>query len=341
MNLGLSEDQLAIQDAFTRLFVRECPPAVVRAAEPLGFDRSLWDRLVDMGAPGMGAAVAGGGGATLSDLVVVAEAVGHAIAPVPLLEHMVAARAYPVDDVVEGAAIATISLRPARPDGTWRLVPAGAIADVVIGLDGPELVAVRSPAPGTAPRNHAAAPIADRSARAGDRTVLGPAGDFARALNEWKTLTSAALVGISVAALELGRDYAMSRYQFGVPIGSFQAVQHGLADLPALIDGARLLTHKAAWSGDQPAGGICDVDDADITDFDCLAGMAFVFAAETATRSTDRSLHFHGGYGFSEEYDIQLYYRRARGWALVFDDPSRECLRLADGLFGPVAVGAA
>jgi alkylation response protein AidB-like acyl-CoA dehydrogenase len=133
----------------------------------------------------------------------------------------------------------------------------------------------------------------------------------------------------------------MSRYQFGVPIGSFQAVQHGLADLPALIDGARLLTHKAAWAGDEPGPGVCDVDDCTITDFDSLAGMAFVFAAETATRATDRSLHFHGGYGFSEEYDIQLYYRRARGWALVLDDPSRECLRLADRLFGPVVAGAA
>ena len=86
MNLGLSEDQLAIEDAFTRFFVKESPPAVVRAAEPLGFDRDVWDRLVDMGAPGMGvAAESGGGGATLSDLVVVAEAVGHAIAPVPLI----------------------------------------------------------------------------------------------------------------------------------------------------------------------------------------------------------------------------------------------------------------
>jgi alkylation response protein AidB-like acyl-CoA dehydrogenase len=341
MNLGLSEDQLAIEEAFTRFFVNECPPAVARAAEPLGFDRGVWDGLVDMGAPGMGVAEeSGGGGATLSDLVVVAEAAGRAIAPVPLVEHMVAARAYPADDIVEGSAIATVSLRAARPDGTWRLVPAGAIADVVIGVDGDELVAVRSPAPGDGPRNHAAAPLADRSARVGDRTVLGPAGDFARALNEWKILTATALVGISVTALQLGRDYAMARHQFGVPIGSFQAVQHGLADLPALIDGARLLNHKAAWAGDRPGPGIVDADDADITDFDCLAGMAFVFAAEAATRSTDRSLHFHGGYGFSEEYDIQLYYRRARGWALVFDDPSRECLRLADGLFGPVA-GAA
>ena len=341
MNLGLSEDQLAVEEAFTRLFARESQPAVARAAEPLGFDRTLWDRLVAMGAPGMGADAGGGGGATLSDLVVVAEALGRAIAPVPLIEHLVAARAHPLDDIVDGTAIATLSLRPAGPDGTWRLVPAGAIADVVIGVDGAELVAVRSHAPYEGPRNHASAPLADRSSRVGARTVLGPASLLVRVINEWKTLTAAALVGISAAALELGRDYAMSRYQFGVPIGSFQAVQHGLADLPALIDGARLLTHKAAWAGDEPGPGVCDVDDCTITDFDSLAGMAFVFAAETATRATDRSLHFHGGYGFSEEYDIQLYYRRARGWALVLDDPSRECLRLADRLFGPVVAGAA
>jgi hypothetical protein len=149
VNLGLSEDQVAIEESFVRFFDRECPPAVARAAEPLGFDRGLWDRLVEMGAPGMGAAAADGGGdATLSDLVIVAEASGHAIAPVPLIEHMVAARLYPVGDIVEGATMATISLRPARADGTWRLVPAGAIADVVIGVDGDELVAVRSPAPG-------------------------------------------------------------------------------------------------------------------------------------------------------------------------------------------------
>ena len=63
--------------------------------------------------------------------------------------------------------------------------------------------------------------------------------------------------------------------------------------------------------------------------------MAFVFNADGAAHATDRALHFHGGYGFAEEYDIQLFYRRARGWALVYDDPARECGRLADAMFGP------
>jgi alkylation response protein AidB-like acyl-CoA dehydrogenase len=346
MELGLSDDQKTLLEVFNTFFAKEAPPTVARAAEPLGFDRRVWERLLETGAPGMGVAEdAGGGGAGLADLVVVAEQLGRAIAPVPLVEHVVASRALgahgaAADDVVAGQAIATIALRPARADGTWAIVPAGAVADVVVGVDGDELVAVRSEAPGTGPRNHGSAPLADRSARAGERTVLGDAAAFDRALDEFRVVTAAALVGVAASALDMGVEYVMSRHQFGVPIGSFQAVQHGLADLPGLIDGGRLLVHKAAWAGDRSgpdrAGAVepeCDVDMDDITDFAALAPMAFVFAADAAAYATDRSLHFHGGYGFAEEYDIQLFYRRARGWALVLDDPARECLRLADRLF--------
>ena len=52
--------------------------------------------------------------------------------------------------------------------------------------------------------------------------------------------------------------------------------------------------------------------------------MAFLFAAEQAQRASERALHFHGGYGFMEEYDIQLFYRRAKGWANVLDEPAHE-----------------
>jgi alkylation response protein AidB-like acyl-CoA dehydrogenase len=180
------------------------------------------------------------------------------------------------------------------------------------------------------PRNHAAAPLADRST-GGDRTVLGPASAFEVVLAEWQVLTAGALVGVAAAALELGVEYAKTRVQFGVPIGSFQAVQHALAGLPGMIDGARLLTHKAAWAD---GAGTVDTGDNAVEDQAALASMAFIFAADVATTATDRSLHVHGGYGFSEEYDIQLLYRRARGWSLVLDDPAAEARRLADRLFG-------
>lgn len=340
MDLGLTDDQRAIEEVFSSFFSKEAPPSVARAAEPLGFDRTLWQRLLETGAPGMGVPEAsGGGGAGLSDLVVVGETFGRAIAPLPLIEHIVASRVLHDDDIVSGEAIATVALHPADADGVWRIVPAGAVADVIIGVDGDELVAVRSTPPGTGPRNHASAPLADRSAREGDRKVLGSSADFGRAIDEWKVLTSSALVGIGASALDMALDYVMTRHQFGVPIGSFQSVQHGLADLPVLIDGSRLLTHKAAWAGDGGGTGVVDPDQSDIQDFATLASMAFVFSSDSAAHATDRSLHYHGGYGFSEEYDIQLFYRRARGWSLVYGDPSRECLAMADRLFANVKEG--
>jgi alkylation response protein AidB-like acyl-CoA dehydrogenase len=335
VDLGLSADQEAIADLFGGFFANESPTSVARAAEPFGFDAELWAKVIELGAPGMGTAVEhGGGGASLSDLVVVAEAFGKAIAPIPLLEHLAAALVLTDADVVSGETIATLAVRPADANGVWRLVPSGAVASVVVGIDGDELVAVRSAAPMVAPRNHASAPLADRSAREGERIVLGAAGAFAPVLDRWKVLTAAALVGVADAAMALGVRYVMEREQFGVPVGSFQAVQHGLADLPVMIDGGRLLTHKAAWAIDSGDAGINDWQLNDITDGSTLASMAYVFTTDGAALATDRSLHYHGGYGFSEEYDIQLSYRRARGWSLVLDDPSVECLNLADRLFG-------
>src|SRR4051812_34398834 len=109
-DLGLSPDQQAIEELFSSFLAKESPPSVARAAEPLGFDADLWRKLEAIGAPTMGV-----DGASLSDLVVVAEAVGRAIAPVPLVEHLVASRAHPG---VEG--IATVALRPAV-GGVWSL----------------------------------------------------------------------------------------------------------------------------------------------------------------------------------------------------------------------------
>jgi alkylation response protein AidB-like acyl-CoA dehydrogenase len=339
MELGLSEDQQAIREVFAAFFTKQSPIEVARAAEPAGFDAALWQRLLETGAPGMAAPEsAGGGGAGLSELIVAAEQFGRSIAPLPFVEHAVAARAHPADDLVSGETIATLALAPAR-DGVWSLVPAGSVAEVVLGLDGDEFVAVRSAAPGVSPRNFADSPLADRST-AGERTVLGGRAEFDRAVAEWKTVTAAALLGIARASLDLALVYVNERYQFGVPIGSFQAVQHQLADASIAIEGASLLVGKAAWAGDRAEPGVVDVDDNDITEFGALASMAYLYLYETASLATDKALHVHGGYGYAEEYDIQLFYRRARGWSLVLGDPAREARRLADQLFGPVTQGA-
>ena len=131
-----------------------------------------------MGAP----EAVGGGGAGLGDLAVVADHLGQAIAPVPFVEHTVAtrllARFDALDaDLVSGDSIATVAVRAAGPDG-WRLAPAGAVADVVVGLVGDDLVVSRDPPPGVAPHNHAAMPIADRRPEPAARVLA--TGDDAR-----------------------------------------------------------------------------------------------------------------------------------------------------------------
>ena len=138
-------------------------------------------------------------------------------------------------------------------------------------------------------------------------------------------LTAGALVGLAGAALELGVEYAKQRQQFGVPIGSFQALAHRLADVATAVEGAQLLAREAAWAADE--------GEADAV---ALARMAFLFAARAAQDTTAAALHVHGGYGFTLEYDVQLYLRRAKAWPLALGDPRRGTLHLADALFGPV-----
>ncbi len=335
MDLDPTDEQQSIVDVFGGLAERTVPLDRVRDHEPVGFSPELWAQLVAVGAPGMAVPeAAGGAGAALLDLALAVEALGRRLAPAPLIEHAVAARLLARADalsaeVVEGGRIATLALRPVG-DRVARLVPGGALATTVVAFDGTNLVALDGE-PGAHVPNLASAPLADRALDGARVLTSGALAEqlHRQAVDEWRVLTAAALAGLGLGALEIGVRYVSEREQFGVPIGSFQALQHTLADVSVALDGAQLLARKAAWAHD------CGRDDAAE-----LGAMAFLFAAEQAQRTSDRALHFHGGYGFMEEYDIQLFYRRAKGWANVLDEPAREYARVADLRYGPVAAAA-
>jgi hypothetical protein len=281
----------------------------------------------------MSAASADAGGVRASDLIVACEMMGRSAAPVPWVEHLSASPYVPDSDVLKGSRIVSLAVRPADSEGIWRLVPAGAIANTIVGLDGDEFVAVNSAAPGVAPANHGSAPIADRASRTGERRVIGGRADFEIARDRWRLLTSASLVGVAKKALELALHYLGEREQFGRPIAAFQALQHGVADFPAHVDGAELIVHKTAWAMDGDLRGPVDVGDGKVHAPDVLAQMALCFARDAAALTTGRSLHYHGSYGFSQEYEIQLYYRRARAWPALLESPEAGRARLADLLW--------
>lgn len=326
MLLRLNDDELAIDEVFGGFFTSECGPEVVRESVPLGFSPGLWQKLAQTGAPSMAAPeTLDGGGADLSALALVVQHLGRTLAPVPLIEHAVATRLLAATNpdfehlpaLIEGTKIATLAL---HPDNVDQLVAAGAVADVVVSLRNETLQVHTGNAPMAAPTNMADLPVARRSLD--DSTELaGGRTEFTIAVAEWQVLMAAALVGLGQGALQLGVDYVKERYQFGVLIGTFQAVQHGLANSSTGVEGADLLAKRAAWALDsgQPNGGT-------------LASMSLLFAAESAQLAAANSLQFHGGYGFAEEYDVQLYYRRAKGWPMQHGASGTEYQRLADQL---------
>ena len=333
MDLSLTDEQQQLAQQLAAFFTKECPTDRVRAAEPLGFDAQLWRQVVDLGLPTMAVSESyDGGGASLVDLCLAAREHGRHVAPVPLLEAGVANRLLERVGAVEllqeavGGAVTTVALRPAC-DGVASLVPAGAVADVVLALDGDAVVAFRDGAPPRpSPPNLGSAPIADWNLATADRRVLASGPDavaaFLRAGEEWRVLQAMALTGLGQTALRLGVDYGKQRRAFGVLVGWFQAVQHRLADAVTAVDGAELLAFEAAWALDEGR-----------RDGPSLASMAFLFAAETSFATCAESLQFHGGYGFTLEYDIQLFYRRAKAWPLALGDHRPELRRLAALLF--------
>src|SRR4051812_8775805 len=343
MHLKHTQEQDALRDSVARFLEKASSAEAVREAEPLGFDPKVWAGLSEMGVPTLGVDEENGGsGASLRDLAVVAEACGARLASAPVVEAMVTARllarfaassdaaAAALGRLVDGGMPVTLAIHPAV-DGSARLVPGAAVADAVVALDGDRLALVdrggddRS---ADAPRSLGSQPVADVDLAGAVDLATGSeaAAAHALAVDEWRALTARWLLGLGREAQAIGIQYAKDRKQFGTAIGSFQAVQHRFADLALDLDGADLLSNKAVWALDVTTGE----GDAVAASFPT---MSCWFAGDVAQRAAGWSLHVHGGYGFMEEYDIQLYFRRAKAARLVLGDPRRELIFLAGRLW--------
>ena len=343
MDLAWTQEQESVREAFADFFAKEAPLTRLRAAEPLGFDSDLWHSAVQTGAITMGVPESlGGGDASSLDLVLVAREFGRHLAPIPYVEATAAVDVLAAAEaghrfiagIAEGQILPTVALRPAI-GGVARLAPAGAVADLIVALDGSELVVVTrsgSKPYAASPRNLADSPIADWDLRADsqERVVLAAGAEaqrlHGRVVSLWRLLTGAALTGLAAQALDIGVNYVKNRQAFGVTIGSFQTIQHRLADVTTAGDGTELLVYKAGWARDE-----------DPVHADALATMAFLAAADIAFRTCREALQFHGGYGYTLEYDIQLYWRRAKAWPLAIGSSPREYQILAAQLWDKTA----
>jgi alkylation response protein AidB-like acyl-CoA dehydrogenase len=117
------------------------------------------------------------------------------------------------------------------------------------------------------------------------------------------------LVGLSQMDFDVTLNYAKERVQFGRPIGSFQAIQHKLADAVIDVDGSRFITYKAAWSLQEGE-----------PDADMMISMAKAWTSDASRRVVAHGQQIHGGIGFTKEYKIQLYFRRQKWMELMWGD---------------------
>ena len=297
MEFAFTDDQLAFRDAVRDLLAKECPPAVVRAAWTNADGRSgaAWTALGEMGV--LGALVPesdGGLGLTELDVVLLAEEAGSAALPEPFVEHVLVGAPI-VAPVIPGAADGSVTVTAGDP-----LAPYGATADLAVFLaPEPQLVTAG---------DYEVAESVDGSRRLARLVAMQQGRPLERAELStafWRgTLGySAQLVGLARRMLAMTVEYVTERKQFGAPIGSFQAVKHHLADVRIAIEFAAPLTYRAAYSlatGDPDAMLHCSMAKAQSAD-----------AADLAARA---ALQCHGAMGYSYEYDLHLWMKRA--WAL-------------------------
>ncbi len=140
--------------------------------------------------------------------------------------------------------------------------------------------------------------------------ILGKPGDGAKilfgSLNQTRLSAAAGGVGVGQAALELAIKYANERKQFGKKIGEFQMNQDMIAQMATDLEGARLLTYKAAWGKDQ--GRINNGLD---------VAMAKYAAGEAATKCVNFAMRIMGAYGYSTEYSLARFYRDVPTYTMV------------------------
>jgi alkylation response protein AidB-like acyl-CoA dehydrogenase len=154
-----------------------------------------------------------------------------------------------------------------------------------------------------------------------EENILGQVGDGFKiavtALDSGRISIGAGCVGLAQACVDAATKYAQERIQFGKPIASFQLVQEMLVDMIVETEAARLLVHRAAFLKDKGEH------------FTREASIAKYFAAEAAQRAAIKAVKVHGGYGYSNEYPVERYYRDVM--AMVLYEGTAEIQKLVIG----------
>ena len=329
MRFAPTADQLALASTVRALLADACPPAVVRAAWTQGPPSGLWQRLAELDLFGaMLPPSAGGLGLTEVDLVGVFVEIGRAAVPLPVAETvavlvpLLAELEHPaVESLAAGGEIGTADLSGAA------VLPWGRCSDVALVRDGHAARLVDLSGLALEP-----VPTVDGSRAAvlvpaGGTPVTDDPGVLERAWLRGVLAMSAELVGLAQRQLDLTVAYVRERRQFGVPVGSQQAVKHPLAN--ALVE-LRFTVPVVQRAAVGLASGSPDAR--------ALVAAAKAMASRMAEQVARAAIQAHGAIGYTVEYDLHLYVKRSWALAASWGSAAHHRAVVADSLGLPPAV---
>lgn len=350
--MDLTAERRALRDTLRDLLSGSSTRAAI--GTPSGWDAGLWARLCkEIGVAGLAVPEAyGGAGATLRESLVVLEELGRTLTPGPMLGCAVLATqallrsgdadacARLLPGICAGELIAALAWSGDPDDLPCTATPAGrltgevanvldlAAADTLLVPAHAALYEVDATAPGVT--RHASTPL-DPTRRLGALRLddaparrIGDGSALAGLRDVACVALSAEQVGAASQALAATVEYVQVREQFGRAIGTFQALQHRLAEAHVRLEAARSASAAAA---DALVAGAADAP--------ALAAVAKVTCSEALQAIAAEMVQMHGGIAITWEHDAHLYVRRAWASAQLFGAPGRHVARLADALLPP------
>ena len=359
MDFDFTQEQVMLRNLTREFMTRESGPRAVRAMmdDPTGFSPPVWQQMAEMGLQGLAIdADHGGQGLGAIDQAIVLEEMGRAALPSPYFATAVLAataiaaggqeaqQARLLPDIAAGrtkASLAFLERRlawtpeaielQARRDGDGyvlsgekRFVPWAHVADIVLVAartdNGLSVFAVPREAAGVQIANNVEM---DRTSRSSTVTLDGvrvSADDvIGRIDGGWAVLeavlqraavaAAAEMLGAARRCMEMSVEYAKVRHQFGQPIGAFQAIKHMCAEMLLEVENAHAATYYAAWALD--AGS---------PDAALAASVAKAYVGDASRKVCGNSIQVHGGIGFTWEYDLHLYFKRAKHLEALYGD---------------------
>jgi alkylation response protein AidB-like acyl-CoA dehydrogenase len=358
VDFSFSADQQLLKSSARAFLDEHCTPATVRALwdDPRGDSETMWKEMAALGWLGLSLPEAfGGSDLGMVETAILLDEMGRAACPGPYLPTMLAASAVLaagsdaqrrrwLPAVASGEARGAVALadgqldwdpaalatRAERDAGGWRLtgdkpfVPWAHVADVLVvparAAEGVTLFLVDPRAAGVTLAPVSGMDMGTRwsnvrldGARVAADAVLGAPGageaTLATLLQVGAVGAAAEMLGAARRCLDMAVGYAKVREQFGQPIGSFQAIRHTCAEMLLEVENSHAAVYYAAWALD-----------ADAEDRAVAASAAKSYVGDAARRVCGNAIQVHGGIGFTWEYDLHLYFKRAKALEATYGD---------------------